>query len=339
MSLDMRRDLKASLDYYQKALNLREELYNHPHDQETEAKRKSVKQGLAETYMRVGTIPLRMGDPARARDYFKKALPLRQELMASYPQDNDVLQDLARSYYAVGEMCLRLHETDSGKQYFAECLKLLEPLFQAKPNDLKQKQELARWCGIFGQKAESSGAYQDALRHYQRLVDLDRELVEIDPKNVDYQRNLGTAYYQLATIYLLLKDAAAADKNFHECLKIRQARADADPQNSGRQMELIGVLPHCGEHLKAAEAAEKLRQSKPKNQEVLIAIGCCYACCSAVPAAGELRQHYIDKSLEALNQCVTLGFKDLSFFETDPDLDPVRKEPGFRKLLERLKAH
>jgi tetratricopeptide (TPR) repeat protein len=163
--------------------------------------------------------------------------------------------------------------------------------------------------------------------------------VEIDPKNVDYQRDLGTAYYQLATTYLHLKDTAAADKNFHECLKIRQARAEAEPQNSRRQMELIGVLPHCGEHLEAAEAAEKLRRSKPKDQEILIAIGCCYACCSAVPAAGELRQHYVDNSLEALNQSVALGFKDLSFFETDPDLDPVREEPGFHKLLEKLKGH
>jgi serine/threonine protein kinase/tetratricopeptide (TPR) repeat protein len=339
MSLEMRRDLAASLDYYQKALKLREELYQHPHDQEGAPKPKSVKQGLAETYIRVGATVLRKGDPAKARDYFQKALQLREELAADYPDDNGVLQDLARSYHAVGEMCLRLQQTELGKQYFGKCLKLRERLFQANPNDLKLKQELARWCGTLGELAERSRDYSEALRHYQRSVDLNRELVEIDPKNVDYQRDLGTAYYQLATAYLQTKDMTAAAKYFHECLKIRQARADAEPQNSRRQMELIGVLPHCGEHVKAAAAAEKLRQSKPKDQEILIAIGCCYACCSAAPEAGELRQHYADKSIEALNQSVALGFKDLSFFEIDPDLDPVRKEPGFLKLLEKLKKH
>jgi len=282
---------------------------------------------------------LRRGEPARARDYFQKALQLREELAADYADDNDVLQDLARSYHAVGDMCLRLRETDLGKQYFGKCLKLRERLFQANPNDLKLKLELARWCGTLGELAERSRDYPEALRHYQRSVDLNRELVEIDPKNVDYQRDLGTAYYQLATAYLQLKDTTAADKYFRECLKIRQARADAEPQNSRRQMQLIGVLPHCGEHIKAAAAAEKLRHSKPRDQEILIAIGCCYACCAAVPEMGQLRQHYADKSLEALNQSVALGFKDLSFFETDPDLDPVRKQPGFHKLLEKLKGH
>ncbi|HEV3449406.1 MAG TPA: protein kinase [Gemmataceae bacterium] len=339
MSLEMRRDLAASLDYYQKALKLREELYQQPHHQEGAPKPKSIKQGLAETYIRVGATVLRKGDPARARDYFLKALQLREELAADYADDNDVLQDLARSYHAVGEMCLRLQQTDLGKQYFGKCLKLRERLFQANPNDLKLKLELARWCGTLGELAERSRDYPEALRHYQRSVDLNRELVEIDPKNVDYQRDLGTAYYQLATAYLQVKDTTAADKYFRECLKIRQARADAEPQNSRRQMELIGVLPHCGEHVKAAAAAEKLRHSKPKDQEILIAIGCCYACCAAVPEAGQLRQHYADKSLEALNQSVALGFKDLSFFETDPDLDPVRKQPGFLKLLEKLKGH
>jgi eukaryotic-like serine/threonine-protein kinase len=338
MSLELRRDLAASLDCYEKALFLREDLYRHPQPGEDEVTRKSVKQGLAETYVRVGATRLRMGDPRKARDEFQKALPLREELAKEYPRDDDVLQDLARSYHAVGEMSLRLGETAVGKQYFGECLKLREHLFQAHKDNPKFKLELARWCATLGEVAERSHDYQEALRHYQRSVDLDRELLESDPKNVDYERELGTAYYQLATTYLQRKDAAGADKYFHECLKIRQARAAAEPQNSRRQMELIGVLPHCGEHRKAAEAAEKLRQAKPKDQEILIAIGCCYACCSAVPGARELRQQYVDKSLEALNQSIALGFKDVSFFTTDPDLDPIRSEPGFQKLLQKLKG-
>jgi serine/threonine-protein kinase len=338
MNLEMRRDLAASLDNYKKALTLREQLYIHPNDAETAGKRKSVKQGLAETYIRVGATVLRMGDPAGARDYFKKAMELRKELANQYPKENDVIQDLATSYHAVGEMCYQLRETEAGKQYYAECLRMREQLFQANPNDLRLKRQLARWCGTLGELSDRSRAYVEARHYHQRSVDLSRELVEIDPKNVDYRRDLGTAYYQLATTYLKLKDSAAADKNYRECLKIRQALADADPQNSRRQMELIGVLPHCGEHEKAAIAAEKLRKSQPKDPEILIAIGCSYACCSAVPSAGHLKQSYVDKSVEALNQSIALGFKVLSFFEEDPDLDPIRNEPGFLKILEKLKA-
>jgi tetratricopeptide (TPR) repeat protein len=336
MSLEMRRDLATTLDFYQRALRLRQQLHDHPHDRVDLQSRKRAREALAETAVRVGATLFRMGDPAQAREYFRQSLVLREDLAQNDPQDFEGLQNLSRSYHAMGETCFALHENELGRQYFGKCLKIRERISQGNPENPRLKLELAQWCGVLGDKAVLAQDLPDARQQYQRSVTLYRELVELDPKNVDYQRRLGTAYYEIATACHLANDEVAADEHFRACRRIRQSLADADPQNARRQMELMGVLPHCGEHTKAAELAAQLLQSNPKDQEIHFAVGCCYSSCAPLPKDPALRQEYIQKALEALQQAVALGFKNVFVLETDPDLAPVRDEPGFRKILEQL---
>jgi serine/threonine-protein kinase len=334
MSLELRRDLATSLDYYQRALRLREALFRHPHDTVDAEKRKRAKEAYADTAALVGTtLLIRMGEPAGARKYFQTSLELREELVRDYPQDKGDLLALAYSYRAVGEACFRLHETEPGRQYFDKCLKIREQLSQDNPENPQLKVELAKWCEVLGEKDQQAEDLPDARKHFQRSVDLYRELATLDPKNADYQQRLGIAYYEIATVCHLAEDEAAAEEHFRACRRIRQALADADPKNMRRQMELMGVLPHCGEPARAAEIAVKLRQSKPKDQEILLAVACCYASCAADPA---LQQEYTRKAIDTLQDLVGLDFKDVFTLETDPDLAPVRNDPAFCALLAKL---
>lgn len=337
MTLELQRDPAASLNYYQDAMRLREAVYRQPRDPQDGAGAKRVRQGLAETYSRMGATYMRNGDPRQARDYFRKTMALCEELVQRDPKDLIVLQDLARTYYAVGEMSFRLHDTDAGKDYFNKCLEIRERLYRDHPTDPRIMQELALWCGTQGSASSRSGDHAEALKHYRRSLELCKQLVDIDPKKVDYQRFLGTAHYRLGTALLDLTQPVPAKQAFAESLKIRQTLADADPTNAKRKIELLGALAHCGEHEKAARIAEQLSKEKPKDQEILIASACCYAWCSTVPADEALRRRYADLAIEKLTASSALGFKDLSMLETDPDLAPVRENPNFRKLLDRLK--
>ena len=40
-----------------------------------------------------------------------------------------------------------------------------------------------------------------------------------------------------------------------------------------------------------------------------------------------------DQSLEALKKAIQLGYREFSFMQKDPDLDFIRKDPRFKKLL------
>lgn len=42
--------------------------------------------------------------------------------------------------------------------------------------------------------------------------------------------------------------------------------------------------------------------------------------------------------IAALTQSVEHGWKDVAHIESDPDLAPIRSEPAYRALVERIKA-
>ena len=45
------------------------------------------------------------------------------------------------------------------------------------------------------------------------------------------------------------------------------------------------------------------------------------------------------QSIESLHKAVELGFKDLKWLETEPDLKNIRKEKGYKDIVEQLKKH
>jgi len=45
------------------------------------------------------------------------------------------------------------------------------------------------------------------------------------------------------------------------------------------------------------------------------------------------RRQYLDRSLDLLRPAPKQGYNDLIVLETEPDLDEVREEAGFRALL------
>jgi serine/threonine-protein kinase len=337
MSLEVKREVAASLENYEKALKLREGLFYHPVNL-VEAKPKEIEQGLGETYTRVGVTLLRMGDPARARDQFLKALELREELAQAYPDEMDLQQDLARTYHAVGEMSNRLDDLTTGRRYYDLCLVLREQLAQAHPEDLRLKAELQRWCLTLGDLALRADDASGAKQAFERSLMLAREMFGLDEKNVDYQRSLAAALYQVATAEGLLGEREATDRHFRECLAIREARYKAQPGNSRAKMDLIGVLAHCGDDSRAAELAEELLKEQPKDVEVAIAVACSYATSSSLADDAEKKRRDIEHAFEALGRAVDLGFRDAAILRYDPDLGPIREGPAWRDLMDRIKA-
>jgi tetratricopeptide (TPR) repeat protein len=109
------------------------------------------------------------------------------------------------------------------------------------------------------------------------------------------------------------------------------------------------ALAHRGQHVAAAETAEKLRALDPKNTIYHYDAARCYGLC--VPGVGQgkspeqlasaevaTRKRYAARAIEFLTEAVRLGFQDMGKIETDADLVAIRQEEGYRKLMARLKA-
>lgn len=337
MDQELRRDMVAALDCYQRALDIREKLHGKPPSTEGPLSPESVKQALAEAHTRVAVTVLRLGDPPKSLPSFEKALVLRRELSEAHPEVESLQQDLARSYNAVGEVCFLSGNTEDARKYYDQCLELRDAMLKAKPESVRFKLELANTCGNYGDLCLRSRDNQAAQTHYDRAYALSQELADLDDQNIDYQRGLGMALYRLGALAQRSSDDDSARKHFGRCLELREKLAGNDPKNEVRQMELMLALAHCGEHQRAAQIAEAVRTGK-KDRELLFEVTRCYAQCAAAAAPADKQQAdaYIDQAIDALGEAVTEGYSDVVAFQTEPDLDPIRGHAGYEALSAKL---
>src|SRR5262249_28051243 len=158
-------------------------------------------------------------------------------------------------------------------------------------------------------------------------------------KQAVYQRYLGLANYRTATLAQRLGDPPTADRCNRTCLEIREKLVAADEKNERRQMELILVLPRCGQPARAPELAPKIQGGTNVDREVLVEVAQCYTQCAAAGSRdSSLGKQYMEKALQALDQALSKGYKDIVILETEPDLDALREHPDFQALLARLRG-
>ncbi|MBI2931425.1 MAG: hypothetical protein HYY16_07215 [Planctomycetes bacterium] len=98
--------------------------------------------------------------------------------------------------------------------------------------------------------------------------------------------------------------------------------ADADHV---RALEMLaGALCRTGRHDETLEVDLRLTRLMPGNAQAFYNLACSYSnsCC-------------IDEALCALSKALNLGFRDFNYMMTDGDLENVRRDPRFKRLLDR----
>ncbi|MGD1975942.1 MAG: tetratricopeptide repeat protein [Gammaproteobacteria bacterium] len=132
----------------------------------------------------------------------------------------------------------------------------------------------------------------------------------------DYQSPLLAA-----PIYKRLGDAEHAEKSAREGVDRAETFLEDHPDNHRAFYLGAGALLDLGERKRAFEWAQKALAIDPSDPSIRYNMGCFYA------KAGE-----IDQAFEYLQDSIT----SRSWIEHDPDLDPIREDPRYQKLLESL---
>lgn len=127
-------------------------------------------------------------------------------------------------------------------------------------------------------------------------------------------------------------------------------------------------LAHRGEHADAAQLAERLYQlamrlrNRPGVSTQLVAsdlydASCCFSLCARGVAQmkspdgilhqktsdeltkkeKEIQTGYCTRAIDVLAQAIQLGFTDVAHIEADHDLEAIRNDPRFPKLIEQIK--
>jgi tetratricopeptide (TPR) repeat protein len=342
LSLRRRGEPTEARAHYLEALRLRKDVVDHPHT--GEIKPADARRYLAASYDSLGVVTR---DLHEVHDYYRKALELREALAAAEPNKIETQQALARSYLLLAESSHRLQDDTSAQSYYAKALESREALVRAQPQSRNLQQErtiaremLAGFRLMIGETARARDEYMQSVQEYQKLL-------EGDPQNVFSQRDLSRAYYGIATACLRLGDGKAAARYYGESLKLRETEARRDPNNTAVQKTLMVTLARCGQHERATSLAEQLRKRLASDAGSLYDIGTCYALCAGAVAQGKdkgqlssaerrLYDRYLAATLEALRQAFAQGFQDRVLLQTDPDWDPIAKDPGFTALQAQL---
>src|SRR5262245_57300361 len=102
-------------------------------------------------------------------------------------------------------------------------------------------------------------------------------------------------------------------------------------------MELMLALAHCGKHAEATAIATKLLGGVT-DAELLIDVARCYAQCATGSVGDEgLQQRYTKEAIQATEKAVKQGYRDVVYLSTEADLDPLRAQEGFGRVLEALR--
>jgi tetratricopeptide (TPR) repeat protein len=276
---------------------------------------------------------LRLGEPTKARASFQEALTHRKELVAANSSDGMLKLDLGRSHMALGEIDFRERKWPAAREQFQNALLLAEEIARRYATSPTAKRELANTLGNFGVFELRTGGLADSEKHLARCLTLMKQLADADPANALNQRYLGLAHYRLATLARKRNDAESAERSNRECLKIREKLA---PASESRQIDLLLVLPRCGQHGRAAELAAKIQSGGKADREVLVDLAQCLAQCAAAADQKELQQRYVNQAMAVLQEATAKGFNDVTLLETEPDFDALRQDSEFQALIRRL---
>jgi predicted Zn-dependent protease len=103
---------------------------------------------------------------------------------------------------------------------------------------------------------------------------------------------------------------------------ISQAFLRANP-GSREALEMLGhALTRSGRHEEALETDRRLVALQPDNPYVRYNLACSLS-----------NLGLVDEALRELGEAVRLGYDDVAHMQADPDLQKVRKDPRFGKLV------
>lgn len=121
----LKRDLAAARQHIGRALELGQELADHP--QRGEVDPSDVQRNLATFNAIMGNVLLQT-DPVPARDHFLKAKAIREKLVHQDPNNLTDQRWLAETELALGNVSFMLSDVDAMRDYYVTCVKLLRYL-------------------------------------------------------------------------------------------------------------------------------------------------------------------------------------------------------------------
>jgi non-specific serine/threonine protein kinase/serine/threonine-protein kinase len=202
------------------------------------AHERSLQLELAAAYDKIGDIQggfgtSHLGQRQKARDSYRKALAIREALVADEPANIDFRRTLATSYTKLGNIFWTEVDMNNAVDLYGKALAINQSLARESPNDLQIRWDLALSYGKFGYLKGAMDQTAEALENTRKGVALMEEVAAANPNDARIQSDLALSYDRVGEILTALTDNhAEALVLMRKAQEIGDRLAAADPLNT-----------------------------------------------------------------------------------------------------------
>jgi serine/threonine protein kinase/tetratricopeptide (TPR) repeat protein len=305
----------------------------------TDAKaRPRTKLYLSSCYNNLGSIARRRSDLGAAEGSLKRALEIRAQLAAEYPDEPEHRIYLANTHNNIGIIQRQRGDLEEAEGSFRNGLNLREQLVADSPGVPIYRQDLARTALMLGDLLLARNRSEAALAAYDRAIEA------------------ASVVHRQGNWPAILQDLQGAGRtgrarSLDQSQRFAEAVAEWDkalklvaPSARGPlQLRRAASLARSGDYALATKIAEDVVQTKQGSGSpgapILYDAACVFSLVSAqVRNNPEQTRHYTSRAVELLRQAWASGFNDFEHIKKDTDLDPVRQDEGYKKLIAELEA-
>ena len=281
-------DTRSARQSFRKALQIRENLARSDgHDREAQL-------DLVNCYTALAAIEILSGDPQRAIDYNGKAARIVEDLLRADPASEQLQTSLAGIYIGMAKAygvpgVNNLGDVPSAIAYSQKTRAIVEKMAREHPDNRFYSYFLGSVHNTLSFLAQLRGDFDGELAECLKAAEIDRGLVEAEPNNTMYRRELAVQLGNAGTAMLRKDDRAGALPRMKEALALYEALAAADPNDMSLQRNLavghrnVAAASEAGEresalqHFRTAlDILSRLRAKDPSNTDFQRLLAICY---------------------------------------------------------------
>ena len=303
----------------------------------------AAKQSVAESYVLLGRVHLELGEPETAMKNYQTAENEYSKLTNDITSGLAVQRERIEIRERIGNCLFKLGESAKAGAEYQAVLKDRKELAKQYPQFAVLNRDTALTRLTVGDfymfdRKDSGRALAEYAPAYEEVA----AQAKADPDDLLAKRELSALSYRMGVTIGRLADVMPAgpalrvtSQAFYlQCLAARSDLAKADRKDTRGQIDVMVVLGRLGRAVQVETIAKALLAQAGKDRRVLFQVACGLALAGGGTDAAAERCK--SEAFRVLTSLVEEGWKDRVALETDPDLDTVRGDERFTKLVKTI---
>ncbi|HUJ58133.1 MAG TPA: protein kinase [Kofleriaceae bacterium] len=177
---------------------------------------------LSTSHLKLGSIYQNRGQSSLALDEYKRALELRQQILATQP-DNAVVQEKVLDIEGtLADLERSAGQDDAAIDLYHNAIAASAQLAQRDPSNAEWQRQRADLLADLGFALIDTGDYAPAIAQLDQAIALQQELSRRDPKSTRHRVELSRSYTRAGDAQLALGDTDEALRSYKLALDLRR---------------------------------------------------------------------------------------------------------------------